>query len=163
MTVLKIVKLDIEAETEYARKWAYGRNPEFYDFDEIGGDCTNFVSQCIYAGGADMNYTKDVGWYYISLNDRAAAWTGAEYLGRFILNNHGAGPFGEEVPVEYAVPGDVIQLGYDVFYHSLFVVDVRGGIPFIASHSYDAYDRPLTSYVYRRARCLHIAGSRNYI
>ena len=161
--MLKTIILDTDAQIGYARKWAFARNPEFSDFEELGGDCTNFVSQCIYAGGADMNYTKDVGWYYISLNDRSAAWSGAEYLGRFILGNRGAGPFGAEVPVGYAVPGDVIQLGYDVFYHSLFVVNVRNGIPYIASHSYDAYDRPLYSYDYRRARCLHIEGSRNYV
>ncbi len=161
--MLKEIRLDINAEIEYARKWAFSRNPEFYDFDDIGGDCTNFVSQCILAGGADMNYTQDYGWYYISPDDRAAAWTGVEYFYNFIVNNRRAGPFGYDVPVEEAVPGDVIQLGYDVFYHSLFVVDVRNGIPYIASHSYDSFDRPLDSYTYRNARCIHIIGSRNYI
>lgn len=34
----------------YAHRWAYGRNPQFYDYEAIGGDCTNFASQCIYAG-----------------------------------------------------------------------------------------------------------------
>ena len=33
----------------YAHKWAYGRNPRFYDYENLGGDCTNFASQCIYA------------------------------------------------------------------------------------------------------------------
>ena len=32
----------------YAKKWAYGRNPKYYDFSDLGGDCTNFASQCIY-------------------------------------------------------------------------------------------------------------------
>ena len=45
-----------EAEA-YARYWAYGRNPDFYDYATIGGDCTNFASQCIYAGTGVMNYT----------------------------------------------------------------------------------------------------------
>ncbi|MBQ2742544.1 MAG: amidase domain-containing protein, partial [Oscillospiraceae bacterium] len=27
----------------YARRWAFRRNPAYYNFDEIGGDCTNFV------------------------------------------------------------------------------------------------------------------------
>ena len=27
----------------YAEYWAYRRNPSFYSFDRIGGDCTNFV------------------------------------------------------------------------------------------------------------------------
>ena len=41
----------------YAKKWAYGRNPKYYDFSDLGGDCTNFASQCIYAGSGVMNYT----------------------------------------------------------------------------------------------------------
>ena len=53
-----------EAEA-YARYWAYGRNPAFYDYETIGGDCTNFASQCIYAGTGVMNYTLTFGWYYI--------------------------------------------------------------------------------------------------
>ena len=32
----------------YAKKWALSRNPDFYNFDLLGGDCTNFISQCIY-------------------------------------------------------------------------------------------------------------------
>ena len=48
---------------EYAYKWAYKRNPAYYDYDKIGGDCTNFVSQCIYAGSKIMNFTKTFGWY----------------------------------------------------------------------------------------------------
>ena len=39
----------------YAHRWAYGRNPAFYDYEEIGGDCTNYASQCIYAGTGVMN------------------------------------------------------------------------------------------------------------
>ena len=35
----------------YAKQWAYGRNPNYYDYDPLGGDCANFVSQCLIAGG----------------------------------------------------------------------------------------------------------------
>lgn len=58
------------AAVEYAHQWAFGRNPEFYDFSQIGGDCTNFASQCLYAGGGVMNFTPEFGWYYISPEDR---------------------------------------------------------------------------------------------
>ena len=68
------------AAVQYANRWAYFRNPEYYDFSAIGGDCTSFASQCILAGGAPMNYTPDFGWYYRNLNDRAPAWTGVKFL-----------------------------------------------------------------------------------
>lgn len=60
----------------YAHRWAYGRNPQFYDYEAIGGDCTNFASQCIYAGAGVMNYTPIYGWYYINPDDKAPAWAG---------------------------------------------------------------------------------------
>ena len=52
-----------EAAVEYAKKWAMGRNPRYLDFENFGGDCTNFASQCIYAGSGIMNYTPVMGWY----------------------------------------------------------------------------------------------------
>ena len=158
---MTVYELDVGKEIEYAREWAFSRNPDFYTFDLLGGDCTNFVSQCIYAGGAVMNYTPDVGWYYISLLDRAAAWTGVEFFYNFMVNNTGAGPFGEEVRVRDAQPGDVVQLCMeDGCYHSLFVVDVRGGMPYVAAHTNDAYDKLLYDYGYGSARCIHIIGAR---
>lgn len=54
---LKTVAYDRKAAVEYARKWAYGRNPAYYDFSRLGGDCTNYASQCLYAGSDVMNYT----------------------------------------------------------------------------------------------------------
>ena len=156
-------RLDTEKELEYARRWSLGRNPAFYNFDPIGGDCTNFVSQCIYAGGAVMNYTPDSGWYYISPNDRAAAWTGVEYFYRFMTTNTGIGPFGQQVSLSQAQPGDVIQLGNSQgYYHSLFVLGVQDGIR-IAAHSNDVYGKPLYNYDFERARCIHIIGARKLL
>lgn len=42
---------DREKAVAYAHKWAYGRNPAYADFSAMGGDCTNFLSQCLHAGG----------------------------------------------------------------------------------------------------------------
>ena len=156
-------KLDTQKEIAYARKWAYGRNPEFYSFDYLGGDCTNFISQCLYAGGAVMNYTKDTGWYYISLNNRAAAWTGVEFLYRFLVKNKSVGPFGYETALYNAAVGDIIQLGNaQRFYHSLLVISRQSGIIYVAAHTNDTYGRPLYLYGYERARCIHIEGARKW-
>ncbi|MED4436004.1 amidase domain-containing protein [Bacillus atrophaeus] len=35
----------------YARKWYNGRNKNYANFTGSGGDCTNYVSQILYAGG----------------------------------------------------------------------------------------------------------------
>ena len=149
------------AAVAYARRWALGRNPRWYDFENLGGDCTNFVSQCLFAGSGIMNFTPETGWYYLSLSRRAPAWTGVEFLYRFLVNNTSVGPFGREVEENQVQPGDLVQLGDSEgrFYHSPFILSTRPVI-LVAAHSYDALDRPLETYSYARARFIHIDGVR---
>lgn len=146
----------------YAGTWAYRRNPLFYDFEGIGGDCSNFVSQCVFAGCCTMNFTEYYGWYYVSPDNRAAAWTGVPFLYNFLTTNGGAGPYGEDAPLAELQIGDIVQLG-DAdgrFYHSLLVTgrDQRGLL--VSAHSDDAYNRRLSSYVYDVSRGIHIIGYR---
>ena len=104
---------------QYAKKWAFLRNPKYYAFDKIGGDCTNFISQCIYAGSKIMNYTPEFGWYYINSTQRTPSWTGVEFLYNFLINNTGPGPFAKETSPTQIEIGDVIQLGnYEKFYQT---------------------------------------------
>ena len=155
---------------EYARRWAFDRNPLFYNFTEIGGDCTNFVSQALLAGSCVMNYTPDFGWYYRSVNDRAPAWTGVSFFWqfmteapRFVSAGGDTGPFGVEVTdVGEVEAGDVVQLADSTgeFYHTLLVSGKRDGELLMAAHSIDAFDRPLSEYRYASLRYLHILGVR---
>ena len=39
------------AAVKYARNWWNKRNPNYHDYSNEGGDCANFVSQCLLAGG----------------------------------------------------------------------------------------------------------------
>ena len=159
-----------ERAVEYARRWAFLRNPLFENYTGIGGDCTNFVSQAIYAGSCVMNYTPTFGWYYISPTDRAAAWTGVEYFYNFMTTNEGVGPYAVETTAGGLDIGDVIQLARTgvgeareencTFYHSLLVTGADESGYLVAAHSADALDRPLATYSYNSARFLHIVGIR---
>ena len=151
------------AAVAYARKWALGRNPAYYDFQDIGGDCTNFASQSIYAGAGVMNYTPVMGWYYRSASDRAPAWSGVEYLYNFLVGNRSVGPYGHVVSREEVQPGDIVQLGREGggFYHSPVITALTPEI-LVAAHTYDALDRPLSSYIYDVARFIHIDGVRTW-
>ena len=146
----------------YAKRWAFARNPAYYDFSLLGGDCTNFVSQCVYAGCGVMNHTPVTGWFYRNANDRTASWTGVEFFYNFFAANEGAGPFAEECRLSDLQIADVIQLGRGAgdFFHTLFVCGFAFGVPLVASHTFDAYGRPLTSYAFERLRALHILGAR---
>lgn len=151
------------AAVYYARKWALGRNPAYYDFEEVGGDCTNFASQCIYAGAGVMNYTPVMGWYYNSAYDRTPSWSGVEYLYNFLTANQGVGPYARVVSANEARPGDIVQLGTAAgdFYHSPVITAVSP-IILVAAHTYDTLDRPLSSYIFDKARFLHIEGVRTW-
>ena len=163
----EIIPYDRAAAVRYAHRWAYGRNPRFYNFDELGGDCTNFASQCLYAGTGIMNYAPTFGWYYISPDDRAPAWTGVPYFYNFLTRaEEDSGPFGTQANLRMLMPGDFAQLrfSYDVFGHTPVIVEV-GSPPsldniLVAAHSQDSDYRPLSTYVYQEIRFIHILGAR---
>ena len=115
-----------EAAVAYARRWALSRNPAYYNFDKIGGDCTNFASQSIFAGAQIMNFTPVLGWYYRSSYDRAASWSGVTYLYNFLINNRSVGPYGHTALQKEVRPGDIVQLGTASgrFYHSPVITAV---------------------------------------
>lgn len=144
---------------EYAKFWAYKRNPKYYNFDNIGGDCTSFVSQCLYAGSGVMNYKKYIGWYYINLNNRSASWSGVEFLYNFLIKNRSIGPSAVISNEKDIRIGDIIQIKFynvDRFSHSLFVVGKNESEIYVASHTDDSYYRNLNTYNYENIRYIHI-------
>ena len=163
---MKDVKYNRQKVLEYAKKWAYARNPKYYNFDTVGGDCTSFVSQCIYAGSNTMNYTKNTGWYYINGNNKSPSWSGVEFLYNFLINNKGFGPYGKVAKQEELELGDITQLSFDgnKFEHSLVIVNIENlftlsGIK-IASHTFDSYNKSISEYIYKKIRFIHIQNVR---
>lgn len=146
---------DRESALRYAHRWAYERNPEYYDFDGLGGDCTNFVSQVLAAGGAEQNYSQN-GWYFNSINDRSPSWSGVNELYEFLVSEHDVGPRARVVDVSEAMAGDIVQLGSfeNGYYHSLIIVDSENML--VAAHTVDSDYRPLSSYNYDYFRILHV-------
>lgn len=164
------VPYDRARAVEYARRWALSRNPLFTDFTGRGGNCTNFVSQCILAGAPFMNYTRTYGWYYISESDRAPAWSSVESLFDFLTGkpefaeaNGGTGPFATVARNMRQVEiGDVIQLANAMgdFYHTLIISGFDGTEVLVCANSDNSLDRPLSTYNYASLRVLHIMGAR---
>lgn len=167
--MLRLIPYNRRAAVQYAHKWAFGRNPAYYDFSSIGGDCTNFASQCLYAGTGVMNFTPEFGWYYIDPEQRAPAWTGVPFFWNFMTRDTPtAGPFGIGTTLEFMRPGDFVQIRFETsgteFAHTPVVVSV--GFPptldnvLVAAHSNDADNRPLSSYEQvTEMRFLHILGA----
>lgn len=150
---------------KYAEKWALKRNPGYYDFSKLGGDCTNFCSQVLHAGGCNMNYNKTNGWFYINGNSRSPSWTGVNFLYSFLTAGKGIGPAAEQVNVNEIAIGDIIQLSFvegNVYNHSLIVVEHGNPADIsnikISTHTIDRYHYPLTNYNWTKIRFLHIIG-----
>ncbi|MBP1906159.1 hypothetical protein J2Z32_002808 [Paenibacillus turicensis] len=58
----------------YADRWWDSFNPEFAEFEV---NCTNYVSQCLFAGGAPINYTgkRETGWWYKGYVNGQEQWS----------------------------------------------------------------------------------------
>lgn len=142
-------KLNYERQKvyDYAKEWAFKRNPKYYNFDSVGGDCTNFASQCIYAGSKMMNYQSANSWYYTNGNQKSPSWTGVEFLYQFLIQNQAVGPYGREVTFDQVDIGDIAQLSFDgkTFAHTLVVVDRKDSLNYfqikIASHTKDSFGK----------------------
>lgn len=153
---------------DYAKKWAFLRNTKYYNFDPVGGDCTNFASQCLFAGSNTMNYNKNTGWYYINGNNKSPSWTGVEFLYNFLINNKSVGPYGKKVSQNELELGDIAQLSFDgkKFEHTLVIVNIENkytlsGIK-IACHTYDSYNKAISEYSFNKIRFVHIEAVRKY-
>ena len=151
---------------EYAKKWAYDRNPKYYNFDSVGGDCTSFVSQCIYAGSNVMNYSKQNGWYYINGNNKSPSWSGVEFLYNFITTNKLVGPYGKEITQNEIEVGDIAQLSFNGinYGHTLLIVKIENKLNldeiFISSHTFDSFNKRISEYNFEKIRFVHIENVR---
>ncbi|MGG2198072.1 MULTISPECIES: amidase domain-containing protein [Paenibacillus] len=156
----------------YADLWWDKENPAFLTFEV---DCTNYVSQCLFAGGAPMNYTgkRDSGWWY---KGRAGgqelwsfSWSVANSLPFYLLTSR-RGLRGQEVfaPQDLDI-GDCISYDWDGngrFQHSTVVTAKdANGMPLVNAHTISSKHR-YWSYTDSHAwtertryRFIHIADS----
>ena len=82
------------AMRSYQNNWALSRNPVWQDYSPPygGGDCQNYVSQVIKAGGAPFDDLGSHKWYWYSDTQRTASWTGVNSMQNYIRYNSGLGP-----------------------------------------------------------------------
>ncbi|KHF37909.1 amidase domain-containing protein [Halalkalibacter okhensis] len=108
----------------YAERWWDDYNPQYRKFTN---NCTNYISQCLHAGGANMNGypNRSSGWWFRS-NNWSYSWTVAHAF-RWYLSGANGGLRGEEKESARELePGDVICYDFDGngrWQHSTIVVD----------------------------------------
>lgn len=108
---------------QYAERWWNDYNPQYHQFTN---NCTNFISQCLRAGGAPMvgQPNRSKGWWY-SGKTWSYSWAVANTF-RWYLSGAKTGLRGIEVQTAgELVPGDVICYDFDGdghWQHSTIVV-----------------------------------------
>jgi len=129
-----------ELAVRYADLWWDTPNPEYRHFDV---NCTNYVSQCLYAGGAPMTYTgkRETGWWYRHGQGDAwsFSWTVSNSL-RLYLSSSRTGLAAERVDSAEALDlGDVIVYDWDGdgrFQHSTVVTGFdENGMPLVNANT----------------------------
>lgn len=155
-----MLKYNREGAVAYAKKWALGKNPNYFHFGGIGGDCTNFISQCLLAGGGNMNFDKYYGWFYVDKDNRSPSWTSVKYLQRFLLTKNSPGFIVKVLPIDKLQVGDIIQIRQNPkeFNHSVIITRITNREIYVSAHSYDVLNKPLSSYKALELKGLHIIG-----
>ncbi|MEH7117959.1 amidase domain-containing protein [Neobacillus vireti] len=125
---------------QYAERWWNSYNPAYKKFQN---DCTNFISQCLHAGGAPMRgYPKrDAGWWLQNQN-WSYSWAVAHTL-RLYFGNSKSGLRAKEVSSpEQLLLGDVICYDFEGdgrFNHNTIVTGKDGyGMPLVNAHTYNS-------------------------
>lgn len=153
------IKYDRKSAVEYATKWALSRNTQYKDYENWGGDCTNYISQCVHAGGIPFDNTGNnilKQWYWYNDNNRTPSWTGAEPFYKYLITNNSEetqnyGIYAKEVSYNELQPGDIVQLLYEdnLAYHNMIITKVilegRYLLDYlICQHTYDLLNYPLS-------------------
>ena len=122
---------------QYAERWWNDYNPSFKVFDV---DCTNYISQCLLAGGGYMygDLNRERGWWYRE-DTWSFSWSVAHSM-RWYLSGSTQSIVGIEVEhAQDLLPGDVICYDFDGggrFDHTTIVVAKDAdGMPLVNAHT----------------------------
>lgn len=178
------VQYNRRAAVRYALRHWNDPNPQFGNFDMVGagGDCSNFTSQCLLAGGWPMDYRRnayDAEWWYRRIgNDPfdeafndwwSCTWALANMQHLYMSTNGGEELHLSRYPslARRMRLGDIIYYDWDgdgVFTHSAIVTSHSSrGTPRVTYRTLAPASRPVRNTDYRlrfRGRSTRIFGVR---
>jgi len=134
---------DREAAVRYADTWWDSYNPAYPKFAD---DCTNYISQCLRAGGAPMMWgqpNREKGWW-IGGGTWSFSWSTSHSL-RWYLAGSTKGMTAKQVPSANMLElGDVISYDFQNdgrFDHTSIVTAKDGDVPYVNAHTYNTRHR----------------------
>lgn len=165
---------DRQAALEYAGQWIGERNPDWPAYDIYGGNCNNFASQVLLAGGIPMDTVGSAQWKWFSETPnsgggawgRSASWAGVNEFYQYAQENEGYGLICDLSSSYFdGQPGDLLQFGaLGDWKHTVVIAEVvrdeEGNFVDYLIHSNTA-DRkyyPASAYPYTDHRLIRILG-----
>ena len=140
----------------YALSYALTPNTAYRYFplvNDTSGDCSNFISQCLFAGGAPMLYSGNTIWWYKRGASRnydtwTVSWTVAHGLYWFLKINGTANSYGakgyETSEMFQLEIGDLIffEDTNGLIFHSTIISSFQDNTPLVCQHSFEARNLP---------------------
>lgn len=136
-------KYDRLEAVKYAEAWWNGRNPAYRNFQD---NCTNFISQCLHAGGSPMSGYPNVGRGWWQQNQQWSwSWSVAHSF-QWYLTGAAIGLRAQQVEKpEELLLGDVIAYDFenDGRWNHTTIVTAKdaNGMPLVNAHSADSRRR----------------------
>lgn len=133
---------DREAAVRYANQWWNDYNPAYPKF---ANDCTNYVSQCLRAGGAPMwgQFHREEGWW-VGEGTWSLSWSTAHSFRWYLAGSYKGLTASIVSSPAQLEPGDVIVYDFENdgrFDHAAIVTAKDGNMPLVNAHTYNVRER----------------------
>ncbi|MFE1290550.1 amidase domain-containing protein [Streptomyces sp. NPDC058751] len=139
---------DYAAMATYAETYWKNYNPAYRSFNSVGGDCTNYLSQSLKAGGwtTVASSGEEYGTWNYTSSSQTDTWVGVNEWSWFTQTAKRSKPLANVYQMDV---GDVMQMDFDKDGskdHSM-ITSYRSssGVPYLTYHDADTYRRSLSS------------------
>ncbi len=157
---------DRAAAETYMRRYDHQRNDRWYAYDDVGGNCMNFGSQVLLAGGIPMDGQGNGKWYWHGQNDLDLSWINVGRFYSYARENRGYGLVADTEANYYTGEvGDILILGPDGGHNHTTVIsgiirDASGETVdyLLCSNTTNYTDFPAGAYYYTSQRLIKIYG-----
>ena len=168
---------DRTAAVNYLEQYCHERNPEWFNYTTTGGNCQNYASQALLAGGIPMDHYGEEQWKFYSsegpydvevdetedASGRSRSWVNVGYFYDYCRDNEGSGLVAEvNANIYSAEPGDIVIVGNGGLAHTMMVSKVINGHILVDSNSIDMKDYPLDAFTYTNVVLIKILGYNEY-
>lgn len=159
---------DRDAARAYMLTWVGKRNPAFMAYDDYGGNCMNFGSQVLAAGGIpmDTNGGYETGWYWYSASQTTLPWVNVGSFRDYVAAPRVSGLVAvADAPYFSGETGDIITMGVDEpANHTTVILDAitdeNGNVVdyLLCSNTADLRNFPASAYYYTNRQLIKIIG-----